>query len=171
MTQQPPAGHRTVRVREGTPPDHEAAVEVWRTANEARRRGAPAPAEHERRVRDRFGLPAVWLLVADDDGEVVGVTSGMAARDDDGAGAVIAGRCHLSLVFVRPDRWGRGIGGDLVDGALEEARRRGYQRIQLWTHEDNERAQRLYTRRGFARTGRTKDDDTGERIGLWERDL
>jgi GNAT superfamily N-acetyltransferase len=59
---------------------------------------------------------------------------------------VLPGLAHLSLVFVEPARWGRGIGGRLVDAVLAEARRRAYDRIQLWTHEDNARAQGLWTR-------------------------
>jgi len=158
-------------VRPGTETDHEAAVGVWLVSTTARRGGDPSPPEHEERVRSRFTLPQTWLMVADGDGEVVGITFGMPARADDGAGDVIPGHSHLSLVFVLPQRWGRGIGGRLVDAALLEARSRAYEQIQLWTHESNERAQRLYARKGFRREGRTKDDDLGERIGLWVRDL
>ena len=158
-------------IRTGTPADHEAVVDVWRAAATARRGGTVAPPEHEQRVRSRFTLPGVWLVVADDDGEVVGMTSGMPAREDDGEGDDIPGLCHLSLVFVLPPWWGRGVGGLLVDAALAEARARDYLRMQLWTHEDNVRAQRLYAGRGFGRDGRTMDDDRGDPIGLWVRDL
>ena len=48
---------------------------------------------------------------------------------------------------------------------------RGYERAQLWTHADNARAQRLYERHGFRRTGREKDDDLGEWIVHYERAL
>jgi GNAT superfamily N-acetyltransferase len=158
-------------VRSGTEADHEPSVQVWKVADTARRGGSSAPPEHEERVRSRFAVPHTWLLVADDDGELVGITSGMPARADDGAGVVIDGLCHLSLVFVLPAWWGRGVGGQLVDAALVEAPSRAYRRIQLWTHESNERAQRLYAGRGFTREGRTKDDDLGEQIGLWVRDV
>ena len=128
--------------------------------------------EHEDRVRARFDIAGTWLLVAHEDGDLVGITSGMPARADDGAGDVVPGLCHLSLVFVAPDRWGHGIGGRLVDAALDKARSLLYECIQLWTHEDNHRSQALYTGRGFRRQGRTKDDDDrGEPIGLWVRDL
>ena len=158
-------------VRAGTAADHEAALGVWRVSDTARRGGVPAPPDHEDTVRSRFSVPQTWLTVADDDGEVVGITFGMPARADDGLGDVVVGLCHLSLVFVLPRRWGSGVGGALVDATLAEARSRGYGRIQLWTHETNERAQRLYTGRGFGRDGRTKDDEQGERIGLWVREL
>jgi GNAT superfamily N-acetyltransferase len=57
---------------------------------------------------------------------------------------------------------GAGIGGRLLDRVLDEARRRGYVRVQLWTHAGNQRARRLYEQRGFERTGREKGDDRGE---------
>jgi hypothetical protein len=76
----------SVRLRVGAAADHETAVAVWRASNTARRNGVPSPAEHEERVRSRFGQPDVWLLVAEDAREVVGITSGMPARADDGAG-------------------------------------------------------------------------------------
>ena len=47
---------------------------------------------------------------------------------------------------------------------LGEGRERGYVGFQLWTHGDNQRAQRLYEGVGFRRSGREKDDDLGERI-------
>jgi RimJ/RimL family protein N-acetyltransferase len=84
----------------------------------------------------------------------------------DGSGPVKPGGCFLNLIFVVPERWGEGVGGAVLDAALAEAKRRGYSRIHLWTHEENERSQRLYRRRGFAPTGRAK---AGE--GEWARDL
>jgi GNAT superfamily N-acetyltransferase len=158
----------TVVVRAADSVDHEAAIAVWAASDAARRQGPPAPGVADK-LRDRFTQADVWLLVADDDGVVVGVTQGGPAREDEGTGPVIPGRCHLSLVFVAPDRWGEGIGGRLVDAALDQARSTGYSRMQLYTHESNRRAQALYTSRGFRHDGLVKDDDFGERIGRWSR--
>jgi GNAT superfamily N-acetyltransferase len=160
----------TVVVRPGLPTDHERAIEVWAAADSARR-GGPAPADVPDTLRERFRAEGTWLLVADDDGTVVGITQGMPAREDDGAGDVIPGRCHLSLVFVLPERWGQGIGTALVEAALVEARARGYDRLQLWTNEDNVRAQALYRRHGLAPSGRVMTDRFGEQSGHWVRDL
>jgi phosphinothricin acetyltransferase len=74
----------------------------------------------------------------------------------------------LSLLYVLPDRWGKGTGGMMLDAIIDEAKRRGCHRIYLWTHErQNERAHRLYRRRGFARTGRTRHAGEGKPIGEW----
>lgn len=111
------------------------------------------------------------MLVAADEMEIVGMAVAIPARADDGAGPPVPGLCHISMVFVAPDRWGQRIGAQLVDAITAEARSRGYSRAQLWTHADNVRAQRLYERRGFRRTGREKDDDLGEPIVHYARAL
>ena len=158
-------------VRLGTEADRDAAVAVWRASDEARR-GGPAQPVVEDTVRSRIGLDRTWLTVAEDGGEMVGVAFAMPARADDGAGDEIPGLCHVAMVFVLPGHWGKGVGGLLLDATLDEARRRAYRRVQLWTHEDNQRSQRLYRGRGFQHEGRTKDpDDGGVQIGLWSRDL
>jgi GNAT superfamily N-acetyltransferase len=79
-------------------------------------------------------------------------------RSRDGKGRVIPGGCFLSYLYVVPERWGEGIGGVILDAVLAEAKRRRSSRIQLWTHEDNERSHRLYRSRGFSPTGRTVED-------------
>jgi GNAT superfamily N-acetyltransferase len=158
-------------LRTGRPEDIDTAIEVWRVSNTARRGGQPIPPEHDARVRSNAGKPDAFLIVADDRGAVVGMALGMQGLADDGAGPPIPGLCHISLVFVLPERWGQGIGGRIVDAILAEARSRGYERAQLWTHAANHRAQRLYERRGFHRSGREVEDDLGERIVHYERVL
>ncbi len=160
-----------LRVRAGGPADVDNAVAVWLAANTARRGGRAVPIEHEARVRGYTSKPDAFLLVAEDVGEVVGMGLGMQGLADDGAGPRIPGLCHVSAVFVAPDRWGEGIGGRIVDAVLTEARQRDYDRVQLWTHADNDRAQRLYESRGFRPSGRQKDDDLGEPIMHYERAL
>ena len=160
-----------VLIRRGGPADIEPVVAVWRAATTARGGGRPLPAANETRVRAYLRYPDALLLVADATGTVVGVTLGMQGRADDGTGPPIPGLCHIGMVFVAPDHWGAGIGGQLVDAVLDEARTRGYSRVQLWTHADNVRAQRLYEGRGFRQSGRQQHDDLGERIVHYERTL
>jgi len=160
----------TVEVRIARIDEHEAAIAVWAAADTARRH-EPPPAEVPDTLRQRFARDDVWLLVAVDDGQVVGVTQGWPAREDDGAGAAVPGRSHLSLVFVDPRRWGEGIGGLLVDAALEHARELGHDTVQLFTHQDNDRARALYTSRGFTHDGVVQSDAWGNLLGRWSRAL
>ena len=159
-----------VIIRRGGAADTEPALAVWTGANAARRGGrAPLP-EQEGRARGQLGTPDAFLLVAEASGGIVGMALGVQGRADDGAGPPLTGLCHVSMVFVAPDRWGEGIGGRLVDELLAEARARGYDRAQLWTQEDNHAARRLYEGRGFRPSGREKDE-FGERILHHERPL
>lgn len=159
-----------VTIRDGTPADAASALEVWRAANEARSGRPPVAAQAARSSRN-LQHPEAFLLVAEQRGAVVGMALSLPARAEDGAGATVPGLCHIAMVFVAPGHWGRGLGGRIVDAVLERARERGYARAQLWTHATNARAQRLYERRGFARSGREKMDDAEERIWHYGREL
>ena len=150
-------------IRRGGATDVEPAVAVWAVANAARREGVPPRPEQAERARGHVDDPEAVLFVADDAGEVVGMALGEQALSDDGSGPPVDGLCHVSMVFVAPDRWGEGLGGRLVDALLEEIRRRGYERAQLWTQRGNARARRLYEGRGFRPSEREKDE-FGERI-------
>ena len=55
--------------------------------------------------------------------------------------------------------------------AVGTARALGYDTVQLYTHEDNRRAQRLYTGKGFVRDGDVRADAWGEPVGRWARRL
>ena len=158
-------------VRRSGPADFGSAVEVWRAANAARLEGrASPPSVQIERLRDALRDADSFLFVADD-GAISGMAVGMQGLADDGAGPPIEGLLHVEAVFVAPERWGAGLGGELVEAVLSEARSRGYGHAQLWTHARNRRAQRLYEGRGFRRTGRKKRGDIGEAIVHLERDL
>ena len=159
-----------VVIRRGEAADVGPAVDVWVTASSARWEGQLPRPEQEARMRGRVGDPGAFLFVAEDAGEVVGMALGEQALSDDGAGPPVPGLCHVSMVFVAPERWGEGIGGRLVDALLEEARSRGYRRAQLWTQSDNARARRLYEGRGFRPSGREKED-FGELLVHYRRAL
>jgi len=63
-----------------------------------------------------------------------------------------AGSLHLFALEVAPALRDRGVGGAIVSGVLEEARRRGRRRVFLEVRVDNP-ARRLYYRLGFRRVG------------------
>ncbi|MGY1811839.1 ribosomal protein S18-alanine N-acetyltransferase [Blastococcus sp. SYSU D00820] len=82
-------------------------------------------------------------LVADDDGTVVGY-AGLIAYPEE---------AHVATIGVAGSRQGEGIGALLLDALLAEADRRSPV-VLLEVRADNEHAQGLYRRRGFAEIGR-----------------
>jgi len=94
--------------------------------------------------------PGVIVLVAEDDGEVLGY-----------AYAGVEGQDYMSLrgpagvlhdLVVDPSHRGRGVGRLLLEAAAEALEARGAPQIVLSTAERNEAAQRLFARAGFRRT-------------------
>ncbi len=63
----------------------------------------------------------------------------------------------LDNVAVAPEAQGRGIGRALIAFAEAEARRRGHRQIRLYTHVLMTENIALYTRLGFAETGRVSE--------------
>jgi 8-oxo-dGTP pyrophosphatase MutT (NUDIX family)/GNAT superfamily N-acetyltransferase len=159
-----------VVVRRVTPDDAHRVETVWQTANDARRAalGLSARRSAGAAVR-RAGAFGVGVFDGD---ELVALAIGMPALSDDGRSVRnVPGLAHISSVATLPERWGEGLGGVVVRAVMSLARRHGYARVQLWTHQTNARAQRLYDREGFARSGREKIDDFGEPIVHFTRDL
>ena len=98
----------------------------------------------------QIGRRDVVVLVAEQDGEVVGYTY-----------AGVEGKDWMSLrgpagvlydIVVDPDRRGHGVGRLLLDATVEELRARGATQVVLSTADRNEGAQRLFARAGFRRT-------------------
>src|SRR5579859_2568642 len=85
-----------------------------------------------------------YYIVADDDGVIAGYGGLLAQR---------GGQADVLTLAVAAHRWGEGIGTALLDGLLTEAARRGCTEVFLEVRVDNERAQRLYRRRGFTGVG------------------
>lgn len=104
------------------------------------------------------------MATEQDNGQAVGVAVGTPGREDGDNGDLIPGQCHITMVAVRPEHWGHGLGSRLVRALLEEIRTRAYTSAQLFTHADNTRAHRLYTRLGFQPTGQTGISQHGEPI-------
>ena len=160
-----------VAVRVGSRADVDDALSVYERANLVRRRGVwPSRAARLEQVRTNLLADDAWFLVAVDGGETVGMASVLPHRADRGAGAVVLGAGYLDLIYVLQERWGRGIGGALLDAVIDESAQRGWHRIHLSTHEhDNVRAHRLYSSRGFRRSGVTYEDELGSPVAEWIR--
>jgi ribosomal protein S18 acetylase RimI-like enzyme len=99
----------------------------------------------ERVARD----PNLKLVVAEEGGAVVGclqlcILPGISSQG--------ASRGLIEDVRVATDRRSRGIGEQLVQWALAEARASGCKLVELLTHHSRRDAQRFYERLGFARS-------------------
>lgn len=55
--------------------------------------------------------------------------------------------------YVKPEERGKGVGTELVALLLNEARKRGYCRVELQVQEENDAAWKFYEARGFRFTG------------------
>jgi GNAT superfamily N-acetyltransferase len=89
------------------------------------------------------------VLVADIDGEVVGVCQVIIFQHFQHAG----GWCgEIESVHVRSDRRGRGIGTQLLQAAEGLARERGCYRVQLTSRNVREDAHRFYLANGYGQT-------------------
>ena len=58
--------------------------------------------------------------------------------------------CYLAELYVVPDRRGQGLGRALMEAAIELAREKGADRMDLGTEEDDVAARALYESLGFS---------------------
>ncbi len=75
---------------------------------------------------------------------------------------VTEGAGYVYYVAVHPRFRGMGIGGRLLDGALEDFAKRGFEDVYASVEEDNLGSKRLFESRGFARL---EGSEMSERYG------
>lgn len=83
------------------------------------------------------------MAVLDD--QVVGMAAGGESN--------VTGTAALTSLWVDPGARGRGVGDRLVTAVLEWAKAEGFSQVLLWVTEGNSRAESLYRRNGFTRSG------------------
>src|ERR1700722_8823666 len=109
---------------------------------------APLPGSYFKAFEKLDRDPNIQLVVAQDgEGAVVGclqlcILPGLSSQG--------ASRGLIEDVRVAPTRRSRGIGEQLVQWAVTEARARGCKLVELLTHNTRVDAQRFYVRLGFA---------------------
>jgi len=89
------------------------------------------------------------VLVAERDGEVIGVCQLIVFRHLQASGGLCA---EIESVHVHPDHRGSGVGTALVREAVARARALGCYRVQLTSNARREDAHRFYERLGFSPT-------------------
>jgi ribosomal protein S18 acetylase RimI-like enzyme len=154
-----PASYRRASVADAEALSHAAvaAIQSYRSFTPAGWEPPPAELEIEH-AQHLLPDPAVWCLLAEEDGAVVGqITILSAARsaahpvDEPGLG-------HLRNLFVDPGHWGAGIAKALADAAVKEARARGFTALRLYVAAGQARARRFYEREGWAPAGPEFDE-------------
>jgi ribosomal protein S18 acetylase RimI-like enzyme len=110
----------------------------------------------ETRFHDYLADPGRAVLIAREDGRMVGYV--MLIRsvpdDDDVRRAVTLGAAvELSKMYVLPDSHGAGVSAALMTAALEHAKTLEAKCVWLGVNQQNQRAQRFYTKHGFGITG------------------
>jgi GNAT superfamily N-acetyltransferase len=114
---------------------------------------SPPPATEETdELRRLLADPAVWSLLAERDGRLVGQITvlpaiGHAMPTDDPA------LSHLRTLFVDPVAWGTGLATSLHAAAVDAMRSRGFARMRLFTPVAQARARRFYEREGWEQAG------------------
>ena len=108
------------------------------------------PADYASFMSAQLEDPDMTVLVADENGDVVGYAYAAVEGHDYMALRGPAGVLHD--VVVDPEHRGRGVGRLLLDAALQFLRSRGAPRVVLSTAARNEAAQRLFASAGFRRT-------------------
>lgn len=85
------------------------------------------------------------ILVVRKEGLIIGMVSLLYS-----VSTALGGRvCMLEDMVVAPEFRGSNSGSELLEHAIEYARKQGALRITLLTDQDNEAAQRFYHRQGF----------------------
>jgi GNAT superfamily N-acetyltransferase len=99
--------------------------------------------------------PAVSMLLAEEEGELLGFSTSGESRDDDANASV----GEIRSFFVAAGRWGQGVGRALMAAVLDSLRERGFTEATVWSFAANERANRFYESAGFRRDGAEKTEE------------
>ena len=105
------------------------------------------------------------LYIAPTDGGPVAAIALTETMDPEYAGVPWTGGMRPGIfhrLAVRPSLQGAGIGGDILDDAIQILRRAGCDSIRCDTNTENRRALRLYEKMGFRKCGTVTWDDTPE---------
>lgn len=111
---------------------------------------ARTPLDYASFLETQLGRPDVAVLVADENGDVIGYAYAAVEGYDYMALRGPAGVVHD--VLVEPESRGRGVGRLLLEAALAFLKARGAPRVVLTTAAGNAVAERLFAQAGFRRT-------------------
>lgn len=103
-------------------------------------------------------------FVAERDGEILGSVFVMPESED---------VARLRVLYVEAAARGLGLGKQLVAAAVGFAKKAGYGKLRLWTHEFQKPARKIYQAAGFRLTKSEKTQSFGVDVvsETWEMDL
>ena len=110
----------------------------------------------ETRFRDYLADPDRVVLAAREDDRIVGyvmLIHGVPDDDDVQRAVTVRPALELSKMYVLPDSHGAGVSAALMTAALNSATELGAATVWLGVNQQNHRAQRFYTKHGFAISG------------------
>ncbi len=109
-------------------------------------------AQRDRLLDTRGAAEEGLLLIAVDQASDVVGTVLLSAFHRPGVHVAVQGEVELRRLAVVAGWRGAGIGSSLVAAAVDASVERGFEAVTVWPRPAMEAAQRLYERRGFART-------------------
>ena len=147
----------SAQVREATLRDYQALCALFEELDEFHRLKRPdffrpfdGPARSWEQIGQWLAGPASTVLVAECEGEVIGLAVLLPRPPSPFAGAVPRKVVVLDNLVVRADRRDRGIGRRLVAASMDWARGQGASHVELGVHAVNRHALRFYERLGFS---------------------
>ena len=147
-------------IRAATTQDAEAVVALWTEAYFTEGEGG-RDAPYERAEFEATAAAAAHLLVAESEGEVVGVVA-LLAPEEPSRGVAVEGEAELARLVVGSGARRQGIGRALAERCAELARDEGWPAIALWSRPYQTAGHRLYESLGYERLPeRDSVDETG----------
>lgn len=148
-------------VRLAGPDDSLAVARLLYDFNAEYSEPAPPTAELANRMVDLLQGGDTFVVIGGDGPDAVAVVRCRAALWSAGL------ESYLAELYVVPPLRGRGLGRSVLEAAMDEARRRGADRMDLGTSETDTAARRLYERAGFT----NREGPGGPLMYVYERDL
>jgi ribosomal protein S18 acetylase RimI-like enzyme len=147
-------------IRDASEHDGPAIVDLWTEAYFTEGKGG-RDTPYELTEFEATASSAAHLLVAERDGEVVGVVA-LLGPEEPSRAVADDGEAELARLVVGSGTRRRGIGRALAERCAELARTEGWPAIALWSRPYQTAGHRLYESLGYARLPeRDSVDDTG----------
>jgi ribosomal protein S18 acetylase RimI-like enzyme len=148
------------RIRIATAAEARAVGELLDRFNREFDEATPGPAALAQRLAELMAVGDTFVLLAEEPPTGLAVLRLRPALWTQGL------ECYLAELYVVPERRRRGLGRAIMLGALEIARSRGADSMDLGTDEGDHAAHALYKSLGFRNAG-----PNGEVSYVFERDL